>query len=150
MHSVHPLFSNLCINVFLWFSRFVVSIRDLLSWVNFINTCSLSTNHDDMDVNVDDKVLLSPALAYVHGACLVFLDALGSGLTSFTSSSSTSSSSSPSRSAVKEAYQACLEFLRRQVRQDEETESCSQGSIDATSNRTDVFGISPFFIPRGI
>ena len=127
----------------------MVSIRDLLSWVNFINTCSLSTIHDDMDVDVGGKVLLSPALAYIHGACLVFLDALGSGLTSI-SSSSTSSPSSSSNGAVKEAYKACVEFLRRQVEQDEETEGCSQEHIDNTNSRPYLFGISPFFIPRGL
>ena len=52
--------------------RFVVSIRDLLSWVQFINTlCSPSeTEHT-----------LSPEEAYIHGACLVFIDAIGFGNT---------------------------------------------------------------------
>ena len=126
-----------------------MSIRDILSWVNFINTCSLSTIQDDMDVDTGDKVLLSPALAYVHGACLVFLDALGSGLTSIVSSSSSSSSC-----AVKDAYQACCDFLRRQLEQDDETKQCSvdpgMEQIGNTNNRTDLFGISPFFIPRGM
>ncbi len=124
----------------------MVSIRDLLSWVNFINTCSISTTHEDMDVDVGGKVLLSPALAYIHGACLVFLDAIGSGLTSVSSSTSSSSSSS---GAVEEAYQACFKFLRQQVEHGEETEGCSGEQIDNAS-RTDVFGIRPFFIPRGM
>lgn len=101
-----------------------------------------------MDVDVGGKVLLSPVLAYIHGACLVFLDALGSGLTSF-SSSSTSSLSSSSNGAVKEAYQACFEYLKGQVEHDEETEVCSGDQIGNAGCRTDVFGISPFFIPRG-
>ena len=118
-----------------------MSIRDLLSWVNFINTCSFSATHDD----VEDKVLLPPALAYVHGACLVFLDALGSG----TSSSVSSSSSLSSSGAVKDAYQACFEFLSSQVEQGKEAEGCFGEKIDISSDKTDVFGISPFFIPRG-
>ena len=118
-----------------------MSIRDLLSWVNFINTCSFSATHADME----DKILLPPALAYVHGACLVFLDALGSG-----SSSSASASSSSSSGAVKDAYQACFEFLTSQVEQSKEAEGCFEEQNGIISDRTDVFGISPFFIPRGM
>lgn len=124
----------------------MVSTRDLLSWVNFINTCSISSTHKDMNSNTGDRALLSPALAYVHGACLVFLDALGSGLTSVSSSSSSSGS-------VKDAYQACLDFLRRQVDGGEEKNSGSWGTdadqFGSTSGRPDFFGIRPFFIPRG-
>ena len=125
-----------------------MSTRNLLSWVNFINICSVSTTYDDMGNSSGDKALLSPALAYVHGACLVFLDALGSGLSSFSSSSSSSSSG-----AVKDAYQACFEFLRRQVEEDDETKGSSLGSdfdqIGIINDRADFFGVSPFFIPRG-
>ena len=113
-----------------------MSIRDLLSWVNFINMCSFSATHGDME----DKVLLPPALAYVHGACLVFLDALGSG-----SSSSVSASTSSLSGAVKDAYQACFEFVSSQVEQSKEEEQNGM-----TSDRADVFGISPFFIPGGM
>lgn len=44
-------------------------MRDVLAWVNFVNKCS----------DVDDSYKYS-AQVYIHGACLVFLDALGSGL----------------------------------------------------------------------
>ena len=88
--------------------------------------------------------MLPPAMAYVHGACLVFLDALGSG------SSSSVSSSSSSSGAVKDAYQACFEFLSSQVEQRKETEGCFGEQNGITSDRTDVFGISPFFILRGM
>ena len=114
-----------------------MSIRDLLSWVNFINTCSFSATHDDME----DKVLLPPAVAYVHGACLVFLDALGSG---------SSSASSLSSDVLKDAYQACFEFLSSQVQQGRGAEGSFREEIVITSDRTDVFGVSPFFIPRGM
>jgi len=106
--------------------------------VNFINTCSFSATHDD----IEDKVLLPPALAYVHGACLVFLDALGSG--------SSSSASSSSSDVVKDAYQACFEFLSSQVQQGGGAEGSFREEIVITSDRTDVFGVSPFFIPRGM
>ena len=76
----------------------------------------------------------------------MFLDALGSGLTSVSSSSSSSGS-------VKDAYQACLDFLRRHVVGGEEKNSGSWGTdgdqFGSTSGRPDFFGIRPFFIPRG-
>lgn len=99
-----------------------------------------------MDSDIGDNVLLSPALAYVHGACLVFLDALGSGLTSL--------SSSTSSGGLKYAYQACFEFLRKQVDGEEETIRGSwRPEIDHIGNvkdRADLFGVTPFFIPRGM
>lgn len=94
---------------------------------------------------MEDKVLLPPALAYVHGACLVFLDALGSG-----SSLSVSALSSSSSGTVKDAYQACFEFLSSQVEQSKEAEGCFEEQNGITSDRTDVFGVGPFFIPRGM
>ncbi|CAG4947470.1 unnamed protein product [Colias eurytheme] len=49
-------------------NKFPFSIRDLLSWVQFIN------------VTVGQK-LLDTAEAYVHGACMTFLDCFGTALT---------------------------------------------------------------------
>lgn len=48
-------------------SKCTVSIRDIISWVQFINRVTAG----GMDLG----------LAYIHGACLVLLDGLGSGLT---------------------------------------------------------------------
>ena len=90
-----------------------MSIRDILSWVNFINALtsedSMSTTETDLidtetdmvatetDMETDVAAMdtediavefsaktssatrLSPDMAYIHGACMVFLDALGSG-----------------------------------------------------------------------
>ena len=57
-----------------------MSIRDILSWVNFINTTARTLDADsDMQVDSASSSHLDPAVAYVHGACMVFLDALGSG-----------------------------------------------------------------------
>lgn len=52
--------------------KLTVSIRDILTWVNFINTCT-------------SKVVLRKLTieeAYYHGACLTYIDSLGSGATS--------------------------------------------------------------------
>ncbi|XP_047513354.1 midasin [Pieris napi] len=49
-------------------NKFPFSIRDLLSWVHFINATV-------------EKQLLDAAEAYVHGACMTFLDCFGTALT---------------------------------------------------------------------
>lgn len=54
-----------------------MSIRDVLSWVNFINVTSWNVS-SGMEVD-DESDILTPVQAYMHGACLVFLDALGAG-----------------------------------------------------------------------
>lgn len=64
------------------YSRATVSIRDLLSWVNFVNVTSKtvdSDGDDKMEADTTGSNRLEPAVAYVHGACMTFLDALGSG-----------------------------------------------------------------------
>ncbi|KAK2570712.1 Midasin [Acropora cervicornis] len=119
--------------------KFVVSIRDLLSWVNFINTCSNGSTTFEDNYHGNDKILLSPSSAYVHGACLVFLDALGS----------TSSPSSSSVCAVKDAYQTCLEFLRRQVHVEGNETSIESEEFDTTNDRGNFFGVHPFYIKIG-
>jgi len=55
-----------------------VSIRDLLAWVEFI---CLTTN--DTKPEVESELLVSRSMkqldlsaAYIHGACIVFVDAL--------------------------------------------------------------------------
>ncbi|XP_060072903.1 midasin-like [Ylistrum balloti] len=71
-----------------WFSngditkRCTVSIRDILSWVHFINICSRTMDEEGMETDDHSYNKLDPAVAFIHGACLVFLDGLGSGTTS--------------------------------------------------------------------
>ena len=60
--------------VFYYDYRVTVSIRDLLSWVHFINSTAKTLDQ------LNDSHLLEPAVAYIHGACMVFLDALGAGM----------------------------------------------------------------------
>ncbi|XP_062606102.1 midasin-like, partial [Saccostrea cucullata] len=61
--------------------RCTVSIRDILSWVNFINVCSIKITPDAMEMETGYNQL-EPVVALIHGACLVFLDGLGAGTTS--------------------------------------------------------------------
>ena len=60
----------------LYNGRFTISVRDVLAWINFINKCSSSACDSSDVASSHDR---SAALVYIHGACLVFLDALGSG-----------------------------------------------------------------------
>lgn len=57
-----------------------MSIRDILSWVHFINTCSKTVDDETMETDENQYNKLDPAVAFIHGACLVFLDGLGSGI----------------------------------------------------------------------
>ncbi|XP_014672453.1 PREDICTED: midasin-like [Priapulus caudatus] len=82
--------------------RCTVSIRDILSWVDFINCCARGGGDEGEGEEVTEgRTLLEPAVAYVHGACLVFLDGLGSG-----------SSSSADAGADRGV---CLAFLAQQT-----------------------------------
>ncbi|XP_055890090.1 midasin-like isoform X2 [Biomphalaria glabrata] len=75
--------------------RTTVSIRDIINWAYFINTCTSS--HEDSHV-------LDPITAYIHGACIIFIDSLGTGSTS---------SIPEHRSHVSRI--ACLQFLHQQL-----------------------------------
>lgn len=52
--------------------RFTQSIRDVLTWVNFINSCLKESKVHDLGIGD----------AYFHGANITYIDSLGSGLTS--------------------------------------------------------------------
>ena len=71
-----------------------MSIRDILTWVYFINTLTCGRSDTEvldsamdiadvgveMDTNATSKGRkLSLASSYIHGACMVFLDGLGAG-----------------------------------------------------------------------
>ncbi|XP_038059526.1 midasin-like [Patiria miniata] len=127
--------------------RCTVSIRDILSWVNFINTCcDASTSKQQQTQSTTE--CLDTALAYVHGACMVFLDGLGSGSTSNTSLT------------PHQARHLSLNFLRDQVwrlvGQDVDLTSLmvtsevkgSEG-VKVVDSKDGLFGIEPFYIPRG-
>lgn len=104
--------------------KFVVSIRDVLSWVNFINVCTKK-----------DQMKLSASEAYVHGAFLTYLDGLGSGLTS-----------AENAKKMNSWKEDALRFLENQVEQLKQVKD----PVFAVQNvGNDVFGIEPFFIKKG-
>lgn len=50
----------------------VVSIRDILAWVNFMNIMSKETAGKKPEA-------ISTVTSFVHAACLVYIDGIGSG-----------------------------------------------------------------------
>nr|CAI5834233.1 unnamed protein product [Callosobruchus analis] len=99
--------------------RFTVSIRDILTWVNFINE-SAST----IDI----------AEAYVHGACLTFLDSLGSGVTG-----------TESNKDLEVFRSTCITFLLEQVKHVSPSLTHQLDKLVVEKTK-DSFGIKPFFI----
>ena len=104
-------------NLFLFSS--VISVRDLLTWVNFMNMLTPQ---------------LTPEEAFYHGAHLVFLDAMGCGNTG-------------DRVKIKtEAMQFLMWLMEKHgvaLPNDDGESSDMEGS------REGLFGIPPFFIERG-
>lgn len=104
-----------------------------MTWVNFINICTGSSACIDL------------GNAYIHGACLTFLDSLGTGITSFTS-----------REDVQTLRATAVEYLRKQVKEASDMEPASLLSFLTSDpddcevlSTVDKFGIKPFFVPRG-
>ena len=52
--------------------RCVVSIRDILSWVNFMNAMGEEAAWKRLET-------VSTVTSFVHAACLVYIDGIGSG-----------------------------------------------------------------------
>ncbi|XP_066999962.2 midasin [Anabrus simplex] len=102
--------------------RFPVNMRDILSWVNFINVSTEGTSQLDI------------GWAYVHGACLTFLDSFGSGVTSVDSSAT-----------LKTLKKLSLSFLMEQMKLGSDT-SFMEVKVVVSD---DQFGIHPFYIARG-
>lgn len=100
--------------------KFTVSIRDILTWVNFINVCSKGAEINE---------------AYVHGASLTFLDSFGSGVTSGENSK-----------ALDAFKKTCVGILNRQVRKLGFPDVKLHDQTLEITETEDKFGISPFFI----
>ncbi|EGG20931.1 type A von Willebrand factor domain-containing protein [Cavenderia fasciculata] len=122
----------------------VISLRDILSWVSFMNMCA-------------KKQLLSPWDSYVHGACLVLLDGFGMG-----------SNSSSEADGVR-LRTLCIDRILSQIEDDAARQSLTSyfnaggagdsrpvaglaanqsTSTSSTFIQADSFGIHPFYIHR--
>ena len=102
-----------------FFCSSVISIRDLLAWVNFMNTLTPQ---------------LTPEEAFYHGAHLVFLDAMGCG------------STGDGGKMKSEAIQFLMRLMETHgiaLPGDDNEDSDMEGSHEG------LFGIPAFFIERG-
>lgn len=59
--------------------RCILSVRDILSWVGFLNV--VCERDEDMETEEEQELRLDPATAFIHAACLVYIDGIGSGTT---------------------------------------------------------------------
>nr|XP_031828776.1 midasin [Nomia melanderi]XP_031828783.1 midasin [Nomia melanderi] len=103
--------------------KLVVSIRDVMTWVTFINCC------------VDAK--MEEAFAFYHGAAVTFIDGLGSGATA---------NENPAK--LKEFKDSATEFIKRRAWDISKTEldfSCEQAEIETNECN---FGISSFYVTK--
>uniref|UniRef100_A0AAZ3S0A1 Midasin n=1 Tax=Oncorhynchus tshawytscha TaxID=74940 RepID=A0AAZ3S0A1_ONCTS len=116
--------------------RCVVSVRDILSWVNFLN---LGEEEAEWDLRLDTVT------AFIHAACLVYVDGIGSGTTA-----------SAAENALV-ARRACLSFLSTKLagitKLDQEMLDALRVYDTSLSREPhwgdDFFGIDPFYIPSG-
>ena len=90
--------------------------------------------------------VLDPAVSYIHGAFLVFLDALGLGM----------SSSLINDRGVSDSRQLCYEFLHRQVKNDSNIQELfpkvehGGQDMETEDENPGSFTIGGFSVPRGI
>ncbi|XP_041985023.1 midasin [Aricia agestis] len=112
-------------------NKFPFSIRDLLSWVEFINTT----------VN---KELLDVPEAYIHGACMTFLDCFGTTLTGHIDTQT-----------LIAVRKNAINFLLAQIKNvGNDTEGLKEVLFNKqlslqTASFNSKFGIKPFYIDLG-
>ncbi|XP_054617732.1 midasin isoform X2 [Dunckerocampus dactyliophorus] len=123
--------------------RCILSVRDILSWVNFMN--AMCERDQDGALKVEERAEFDAVKALIHAACLVYIDGIGSGTTV-----------SCSHDAIT-ARRMCLGFLQERLsgmnKVDEETLDVLR-MYDTSLLREpqwgeDFFGIKPFYIALG-
>nr|XP_046228345.1 midasin isoform X2 [Scatophagus argus] len=132
--------------------RCILSVRDILSWVNFLNTVcerdedgfmTMGALEDEEEAEWDLR--LDTVTAFIHAACLVYVDGIGSGTTVSCADN------------ARLARQLCLEFLRQRL---SKMTKLDQEMLDALRVYDssllrepqwgeDFFGIDPFYIALG-
>ncbi|KAM9018411.1 midasin isoform 3-T4 [Ara ararauna] len=119
----------------------ILSVRDVLSWVNFMNVMV----NDENSAKECSLFYISPMMSFIHAACLVYIDGIGSGTTS------------SSADTALLAREKCLTFLCEKMSQFLELTDYQKNELkiyDRTKEKEFVWmdnfmGIQPFFIPRG-
>ncbi|KAM6126972.1 midasin isoform 3-T3 [Pterocles gutturalis] len=120
----------------------ILSVRDVLSWVNFMN---VMVEGEESHFAKEHGLHISPMMSFIHAACLVYIDGIGSGTTSC------------SADTALLAREKCLTFLCEKMSQFLELTDYQKGELkiyDRTKEKEfvwmdDFMGIYPFFIPIG-
>ncbi|XP_072854872.2 midasin isoform X1 [Pogona vitticeps] len=118
----------------------ILSVRDVLSWVSFMNAMAQDGVSEEYPL-----LSISPATTFVHAACLVYVDGIGSG----------TMSCSPNLTAL--AREKCLDYLCGMLSQIVDLTEDQRNELriyDLERDREMVWmencvGIHPFFIPKG-
>uniref|UniRef100_A0A7N6BG26 Midasin n=1 Tax=Anabas testudineus TaxID=64144 RepID=A0A7N6BG26_ANATE len=130
--------------------RCILSVRDILSWVNFLNTVCERDEDGFMtmgaleDEEAEWDLRLDTVTAFIHAACLVYIDGIGSGTTV-----------SCADNAIL-ARRLCLSFLQQRLSKTTKLDQEMLDSLrvyDSSLPREpkwgeDFFGIDPFYISR--
>uniref|UniRef100_A0A3P9MDK6 Midasin n=1 Tax=Oryzias latipes TaxID=8090 RepID=A0A3P9MDK6_ORYLA len=125
--------------------RCILSVRDVLSWVNFLNAVSkrdedrIMTTEPVEDEDTDLK--LDSVTAFIHAACLVYIDSIGS------------TTASCADNALL-ARRLCLGFLEQRLSKLTELDQRMLDALRVYDSRLprqplwgeDFFGIDPFYI----
>ncbi|KAM6915471.1 midasin [Xenentodon cancila] len=132
--------------------RCILSVRDILSWVNFLNAVCERDEDSFMTMGVleDEEeaewnLRLDTVTAFIHAACLVYIDGIGSGTTV-----------SCADSALL-ARRMCLGFLHQSLSKMTKLDQEMLDALrvyDSSLPREpqwgeDFFGIDPFYIALG-
>ncbi|XP_062857908.1 midasin [Trichomycterus rosablanca] len=133
--------------------RCILSVRDILSWVDFLNSVcekdgerdensfmALGEEEDEEELEWDQR--LDTVTAFIHAACLVYVDGIGSGTTVSAAEN------------VAVARKACLAFLKSRLSRITTLDEKMQEALrvyDISLAREprwgdDFFGIEPFYI----
>ncbi|XP_076632333.1 midasin [Colletes latitarsis] len=102
--------------------KLVVSVRDALTWVNFVNCCE--------GLEMGD--------AFFHGAALSYIDGLGAGLTA-----------TENTKKFKDFKDSALKFIEYQVKNTLKSKlllDCEESDVEDHEAK---FGIPPFYIKKG-
>ncbi|KAK2883458.1 hypothetical protein Q8A67_017095 [Cirrhinus molitorella] len=131
--------------------RCILSVRDILSWVNFMNTVcerdedgfmtmgELEEDEPEWDLRLDTVT------AFIHAACLVYVDGIGSGTTV-----------SAAENALV-ARKLSMEYLEKRLSRITELDEEMQDALKVYDTNVprepqwgeDFFGIDPFYIAAG-
>lgn len=131
--------------------RCILSVRDILSWVNFMNTVcerdedGFMTMGELEEEEPDWDLKLDTVTAFIHAACLVYVDGIGSGTTV-----------SAAENALV-ARKLSLEYLEKRLSRITELDEEMQEALKVYNTSVPrepqwgegFFGIDPFYITAG-